>query len=370
MGECENGALCQVGDADVSGESFVVEFCEPSTAPGVRTEDHGWIPTERGVVQVEFDVPEDTASFAVVAWTEERVLIQARSLVGPGEHVYIGDTGVGFIRAWDQEWVQTVMVPNTDREGGFPRPGHHSIELRAMDPEGELLMDSRIYVRLLYKIREDATCTDGEMVVNIHIAPHVYGPLSATTAEVSPWMQEILERVRFFYEDGCNIRLGEVRYFDLASQFSFIGSEEELREMLAEATPGTPHASVNVFFVRDLTGVSEWVAGIAGGLPGPPGLLGTIRSGVAVSAQEDTRSTGDVMAHELGHFFGLFHPTERNGFTQDPINDTEACNFDPDSFHEMMRCRTYWNIMFPVATGEADEISEGQCFVTRNHQGL
>ncbi len=369
-GICESGATCQVGDVDILGESFVAEFCEPPTAPGVRAEDLGWFTTDRGVVHVEFDVPEDTASYAVVAWTEERVLIQARNLIGPGDGVFIGESGGGFIRVYDQEWVQTVMVPNTDRDGGQVRPGQHSIEFHAHDPEGDLLMDARIYVRVLYKIRDGAVCDEGEMVLNIHIAPHVYGPLSATTAEVSPWIQEILDRIRFFYEMTCDVRLGEVRYLDLDSRFSFIGTEEELREMLVETTPGTLRASANVFFVRDLTGVSEWLAGISGGLPGPPGLLGTIRSGVAVSAQESAQATGDVMAHELGHFFGLFHPTERNGFTQDPIDDTDTCTFDPDDFWEMMRCRTYWNIMFPLATGEADEISDGQCFVVRNHQAL
>ncbi|MEZ4464092.1 MAG: zinc-dependent metalloprotease family protein [bacterium] len=65
------------------------------------------------------------------------------------------------------------------------------------------------------------------------------------------------------------------------------------------------------------------VAGVAGGLPGPPILAGTTRSGVAVSMDIglSPRATGQVIAHELGHYLGLLHTVEPGGLP-DPLPDT------------------------------------------------
>ncbi len=76
------------------------------------------------------------------------------------------------------------------------------------------------------------------------------------------------------------------------------------------------------------------------------------------------------MAHELGHFLGLYHPTEMNGVTQDTISDTPTCSFDPDDWAQIGACPTVTNIMFPTLTPFMEQISDGQCFVVRANQGL
>jgi hypothetical protein len=367
---CADGATCADDETDVDGRETSADACQLEAAPGVRLEDLGLLATERGCLHIEFDAPDDIVSFAVVAWTADAVMLEPRSLLGPDDRELINDRGIGPIRVYDREREVTILVPNSDFEEAAALPGHYRIDFCAREIGGSMLLDSDIHVRLLRKVRPDGTCDHGEMTLNIHIAPGVYGPMSAANAAESPYVQDILERVRHYYEDQCNVVLGEVRYYNLDDVYGVIGTEGELHEMFEAATLDTAPASANVFLVRDLSGIDEWIAGISGGLPGPPVVRGTPHSGLALTPQESGSNTGDTLAHEVGHFFGLFHPTEMDGATQDPISDTPTCDFDPEDPWGLGDCDSLDNVMFPAMTLEMDQLTEGQCFVVRGYQGV
>jgi len=58
----------------------------------------------------------------------------------------------------------------------------------------------------------------------------------------------------------------------------------------------------------------ENAIGIAGGINGPPGIQGTVSSGVVASWDNSSGRTdllGQVLAHECGHYLGLWHVRER-----------------------------------------------------------
>lgn len=91
--------------------------------------------------------------------------------------------------------------------------------------------------------------------------------------------------------------------------------------------------SVNFFLVNDFS--SPGILGIAGGIPGIPVLQGTAHSGIAINTfggLVSMKSAGllviqaETMVHELGHYLGLFHTTERNGRSFDPVTDTSECS--------------------------------------------
>jgi len=69
------------------------------------------------------------------------------------------------------------------------------------------------------------------------------------------------------------------------------------------------------------------------GTPGLPGVHGAARSGLTISATEaagDPDRTGLALAHEIAHFFGLFHTTAEDGSAHDVLEDTPECSVDAD----------------------------------------
>lgn len=113
----------------------------------------------------------------------------------------------------------------------------------------------------------------------------------------------------------------------------------DIAEILQLAGAGN---RMNIFLVNDLysgqgtAGTS--VVGVDGTIPGPSSLGGTLASGALVSAAYLTNCTGPVnlrscgadrtayiVAHETGHFLGLYHVTESTGQLFDPVTDTATC---------------------------------------------
>ena len=123
-----------------------------------------------------------------------------------------------------------------------------------------------------------------------------------------------------------------------------IDNDAEMQEMFTTVGRKSEQA-VNIFFVADLP-----FLGLAGGVPAPPILQGTPKSGVAanMSSYLAAVAAGDqamideaaeevvrIVAHETGHFLGLYHTVEKNGVAlageingEDPLSDTTTC---PDS---------------------------------------
>jgi len=172
-------------------------------------------------------------------------------------------------------------------------------------------------------------------------------PLRAADAPSDPDVQRMLTSLGAFL-GRAGLCVGEVTWIDLPdwaqdrwaggvnTHTTCEGSSAELFSL------GGAGARVNVFLVPAVTFGDESAYGFTSAYPGTPGLSNTIHSGIAGSTEDLRTSTGcgaevhpsacgpDVVAmtvaHELGHFLGLFHPTERDGNLFDPLDDTPTCD--------------------------------------------
>lgn len=98
----------------------------------------------------------------------------------------------------------------------------------------------------------------------------------------------------------------------------------------------------------------EDVLGVAGDIPGP--LAATNRSAILVSSvtaagpdglfqDEDIRLLGETLAHETGHYLGLFHPVETTWDRWDALDDTRECKSEAPCIEQM---RDLLMFPFPV----------------------
>ncbi|VAX23989.1 hypothetical protein MNBD_NITROSPINAE02-2207 [hydrothermal vent metagenome] len=199
---------------------------------------------------------------------------------------------------------------------------------------------------------------------------------SDITSADDPNLQETLGRFKsIFASNGINI--SEITYKWIESDDTVITSTDtngnfqpDGMDRLFSGNKGNSDF-VQLFFVQSAG--PGGTLGIAGGIPGPP-VAGTAHSGVIAAtfgglstlSSHDKNLLGETIAHEIGHYLGLYHTSESNGLRFDPVSDTGECrksNPIPAS------CPDGANLMFFAAGGPSipqTTLSPGQRFVLRH----
>lgn len=176
---------------------------------------------------------------------------------------------------------------------------------------------------------------------------------------------QMMSALREAYAD-VGITLGDVREYDVVGalrdelsvldaqiEFDDEGNPSDLGlpglDRLFELSSGVIDGGLNLFLLREMGDV----LGIAGGIPGALGVHGTAGSGVAVAFDMlRPEEALQVTMHELSHQMGLFHTTEIEGLSIEPIEDTPVCgpelDHNGDSIVSAGECRNHGggNLMF------------------------
>jgi hypothetical protein len=191
----------------------------------------------------------------------------------------------------------------------------------------------------------------GLIDLSIHLAPETGYSVADGGGT---FVRGMLARFDQLAREKLGAALGQVRMDLLPPDAgASITSSAESRALWSAYSVGAPASRpINVMVVKDLS----FAGGLAGGVPGAPGVYGRPGSGVTIAPlASGPTSTGVLLAHEVFHYLGLFHTSD--GFLgPDLISDTPACD-DPSG----SGCPDARNLMFPYfPTREPLELSLGQ----------
>jgi hypothetical protein len=162
---------------------------------------------------------------------------------------------------------------------------------------------------------------------------------------------------------------------EVSQGFRYLKSQYQVLPQLPELfklSAGASNIALDIFFVADIDSRGGGdVGGIAGGTPVPFGMHGSSGSGIAIAtdmflASGDSLGLGRTLAHELGHALGLFHTSEVDGMTFDPLPDTPVCHdSDGNGSLDARECAAKGgdNLMFPTSDASDSRLTPDQIAV-------
>lgn len=352
---CAGDANCPAGQscADVSLllQAAVAKYkgCIPKASVGEMT-----LGTFTDGQLHGFDIPSTAQSFVLVTQLESptEIPVVAQLSAPDSEVLFQNADQCDYYsqpnRYLYSEQISSALVPNTNAVK--IKPGIYTYMLTSTKP------GLPITVKLLTRTGK---ATSGKVDVNwvfLNLSGTCIpgGTLNATSAPTHGWFKTLRDNLRGILQKA-NLDLGQQTFRDLKSPALDIinmGNTDngELGQLFA-TTKGLTGRAINIFFVRDIQvgGGSSGgiILGIAGGIPGPPGIHGTAHSGLAMSMQtacfeQYGYNPAHTLAHEMGHYLGLFHNMESQtnpGYDEGsqqvlcpcPCGENLVCTFGPNS---------------------------------------
>jgi hypothetical protein len=345
-----------------------------------------------GARPVPFDLqlPRDAVSvtFRAQALSEKDVPLAFTRLIAPGARTWLDFLELAQFVDQPIRWLPldsfetiAMLVPNTTPNRAKLRAGPYALRVGALQAQQGDDRQAQVQVSALIKRAPDALGS----ALHLNVFPVGLGMTAAQAARsgrVKAVMDE-LDRIL----TAAGLTLGRIRYFGLPQAdieglevIDSSGAPDSEFARLLRLGEGRSGLSLDVFLVRSIrSGESGGVSlGLSGGLPGPPGLHGTGHSGVAVAFDpavvgEGHRTAAQILAHEIGHFLGLYHTTEAAppcAEGQEPTPSDPCAPFGGDDVLADTEYGDGSNLMYFALGGEDGhtynvELTKGQAFVMK-----
>jgi hypothetical protein len=244
-------------------------------------------------------------------------------------------------------------------------PGRHVLRFTAFDGSGRTVDDEDVAVRLYTRTGAGA---GGSVKVDLFVADGAAaGDLDALAADLIGRIGALYAQAGLSVGDYTVAPLPMVGGASLSLDGGRLGAPALGRLSAAMRAAGARADALHLVVVRTLDDSGGSVAGYSLALPGPFALerptAAVLVSTAPFVGSDGTIDTGGLAvtcAHEMGHYLGLYHTSERDGRVHDPIADTPECNGDSD-------CADASNVMFWTGGATRSKLTAGQGAVMRLH---
>jgi hypothetical protein len=251
--------------------------------------------------------------------------------------------------------------------------GWWSVVVAAIDYEGYYQRNASI--DLTTQVKQDTSFSDGIVNVRIVYVDGLDGDPNVTGAT-----EEAVEIWRTIWAAyGLSLSID----YDVRSDISAdLPAMSDGSADIDDISAGGTDADISVI-IGDTVGGTTSVYGESGGIPGT--LVEGEHSAVAISwitnaggdgtfSSDDIQIYGETLAHEVGHYMGLFHPVDYDGrtpYSWDALDDTDECTSMNDCDAALGENNMY---PFPVCPDfnsclPQQTLSDGQTGVLHRHTG-
>ena len=291
------------------------------------------------------EIKSGTVSFLIHATSSSNTKPQFSSLKDPDGNELL--TTLGEF-AWQSYGYSNLLVPISSSYD--PKPGIWSYSATNYS-----------------QLKLDMRTSDLSETPTIKVQPYISGSDDINSA------LNIMKNI--YSTNGINLDVKDTE--TLESKYSQVSSNFN-NSTTSEMVSQGDEDKVNLFFITDYTDAAY--LGNAAGIPGSQGLKGS-HNGVLINLSAhktggslNDQLLGETAGHEMGHFLGLFHPSESAGTLFDPIADTPQCplsqNSNNDSKLTAEECGQQYgadNLMFwdSWENGNQDNLTEGQVYVLK-----